>query len=293
MADNESRKQFGGRTLQAGDDVFKYNAWDHVEWTDEQKQEAQSKIEKQSAAFHSRDESQSILLKGEAPFSEAWHKFYSNHDDKFFKDRNWLFTEFAELAKDDSRIFEIGCGVGNTVIPVLEKNASCFVYGCDYAESAIEILKKHNSLDKNRSHVFVQDIRESMSETIEKSSLDIIVSIFCLSAIHPTQFKKTVDNLIELLKPGGILLFRDYGRYDMAQLRFKDNRCVGDNLYQRGDNTLSYFFTEDDVENLFCNYGKLEKLQLITDGRMQVNRARQLKMYRMWVQGKFKKPESC
>jgi len=291
MADNETRKQFGGRTLQTGDDPFKHNAWDNVEWTEEQKLEAQSKIDKQTTAFHTRAESDSILLKGEVPFSEAWHKFYSNHDDKFFKDRNWLHTEFPELAGENFRIFEIGCGVGNTVIPVLEKNPTCFVYGCDYADSAIEILKKHPNLEKERSHVFVQDIREKMTETIEKGSLDVIVSIFCLSAVHPSQFEKTVDNLIELLKPGGLILFRDYGRFDLAQLRFKENRCVGENLYQRGDETLSYFFTEDDVEKLFCGYGGMEKLQLRTDGRMQVNRARKIKMYRAWTQGKFRKPE--
>jgi tRNAThr (cytosine32-N3)-methyltransferase len=136
-----------------------------------------------------------------------------------------------------------------------------------------------------------------------ESSVDIVVMIFIFSALSPSQWKKAVSNIYKVLKPGGEVLFRDYGRGDLAQVRFKRGRYLEENFYIRGDGTRVYFFGKDELVKIWSgNDRKAEEAQdenpsfeivnLGIDRRLLVNRAKQLKMYRCWMQGRFRKQET-
>ncbi|XP_017060249.1 methyltransferase-like protein isoform X2 [Drosophila ficusphila] len=294
--ENEKRPQFGTRLLTDTDDVFKHNAWDHVQWDEEQELAAQAAVAKNSSS--KMDAEQKDRFQSDAP--KFWDSFYGIHDNRFFKDRHWLFTEFPELnlsttdtTEQQSRsIFELGCGVGNTILPLLQYSSDpkLKIFGCDFSARAIEILRSQPELDEKRCEVFVMDATLDKWQTpFEESSQDIIVMIFVLSAIEPKKMQRVLDNCYRFLKPGGLLLFRDYGRYDLAQLRFKSGKCLEDNFYVRGDGTMVYFFTEEELRSMMTQAG-LKEEQLIVDRRLQVNRSRGLKMYRVWIQAKFRKP---
>ena len=88
----------------------------------------------------------------------------------------------------------------------------------------------------------------------EPLTADFSQLIFVLSAIAPENFVPVAKKIYDQLKPGAVLYFRDYGRYDLAQLRFakKANSKLKDNFYVRTDKTRAYYFTLEEVETLFC-----------------------------------------
>uniref|UniRef100_A0A2K6B6S1 tRNA N(3)-cytidine methyltransferase n=1 Tax=Macaca nemestrina TaxID=9545 RepID=A0A2K6B6S1_MACNE len=283
---------------------------------------------------------------------EYWNNFYKIHENGFFKDRHWLFTEFPELAPSQNqnhlkdwflenkrsevpecrnnedgpslimeeqhkcsskslehktetppveenvtqkisdleicadefpgssatyRILEVGCGVGNTVFPILQTNndPGLFVYCCDFSSTAIELVQVSKMCWDYR-HELPHPAYWPFKYLIDHHSL----------LLHRMQ--KAINRLSRLLKPGGMMLLRDYGRYDMAQLRFKKGQCLSGNFYVRGDGTRVYFFTQG-LTVLFTTAG-LEKVQNLVDRRLQVNRGKQLTMYRVWIQCKYCKP---
>jgi tRNAThr (cytosine32-N3)-methyltransferase len=96
------------------------------------------------------------------------------------------------------RIFEVGCGAGNTMFPLLQENqnSELFIYGADYSSTAVDVVRSNPSYDENRCRAFVWDLTSSsIPEDIEPESLDFVVLIFVLSALHPDTWKQAVANV--------------------------------------------------------------------------------------------------
>uniref|UniRef100_A0A3Q2QW45 Methyltransferase 8, methylcytidine n=1 Tax=Fundulus heteroclitus TaxID=8078 RepID=A0A3Q2QW45_FUNHE len=83
----------GSRILTNPEDVFKHNMWDHVQWTEEDQEAARQKAEENSSIRLPSTEQD----KFDTDAFQYWDQFYEVHQDKFFKDRRWLFLEFPEL----------------------------------------------------------------------------------------------------------------------------------------------------------------------------------------------------
>ncbi|KAJ5294305.1 hypothetical protein N7508_009126 [Penicillium antarcticum] len=332
--------QFGSRFLEKGDDVFEFNAWDHVEPDDEFKAFAQTQYAKQRETRVS-DFDRNRFNNDPAKW---WNLFYKNNTDNFFKDRKWLRQEFpvlAEVTQKDAGpqvVLEVGAGAGNTAFPLISNNENehLKVHACDFSKYAVKVMRESEHYNENLMTADVWDVASVPTEEdnglppgLTEGSVDVVILIFIFSALAPTQWDQAIRNIYRVLKPGGRVLFRDYGRGDLAQVRFKKGRYMEENFYVRGDGTRVYFFDQDQLVDMWStwsaekglqipisadilaggaegetpepaeqseeakeaakNNGAFEVKLMGADRRLIVNRQSKLKMYRCWMQGHFVK----
>ncbi|KAK9735253.1 hypothetical protein RND81_04G194000 [Saponaria officinalis] len=268
--------------------------------------------------------------------SQSWSHFHSRHSSgKFFKERRYLLKEFPELLScaDYSKVLEVGCGNGSTVLPILRAREKINVYACDCSVEALDrvtdnLVNADLALLTERFHPFCCDFSatefpnwlackpcrnmrfekllncdlevdvnkrdlESLPSMKEGAcclgGVDFVTLVFTLSAVPPERMAAAIMECFSVLKPGGLLLFRDYGLYDMTMLRFEPEKRVGFRHYIRADGTYSYFFDLDATRDLFVGVGFTE-VELEYCCVNSVNRKKGNSMRRVWVHGKFQKP---
>lgn len=88
-----------------------------------------------------------------------WDLFYKRNENRFFKDRHWSTREFQDLINEASAakriLFEIGCGVGNFIFPLIEEKLNFDVIACDFSSRAVEIVKNHPNYDPDSIKVSI------------------------------------------------------------------------------------------------------------------------------------------
>ncbi|XP_027283673.1 tRNA N(3)-methylcytidine methyltransferase METTL2A isoform X5 [Cricetulus griseus] len=296
------RRQFGNRFLSDPARVFHYNAWDNVEWSEEQAAAAERKVQENSSQRVSPEKQ----VDYEVNAHKYWNDFYKIHENGFFKDRHWLFTEFPELAPSHNPMTDLPLesqkheegrsredGPGLTTEP---HGHSCASHGHDTKVPPVE-----ETVAQKLSHLAICG-----DEFPGSSATYRILEVGCGvgNTVFPVlQTNKQIQNMIHLdvlplfmicvmkIKvtrcPRTVLM--SLFLYLFFQQLFQTSQCLSGNFYVRGDGTRVYFFTQDELDALFTAAG-LEKVQNLVDRRLQVNRGKQLTMYRVWIQCKYSKP---
>lgn len=245
----------------------------------------------------------------------AWESFHRRHSRvTFFKERRYVLAEFPELARNEGPllILEVGCGTGSACIPILRGNAAARVVACDCSAAAVGGARAAVAAAigpdeaSQRFASFVHDVTSGNLRGILQPRLagaskpaavstdgdaglpHVVLLMFTLSAMEPRSMAAAARELHSVLRPGGLLLFRDYGLYDMSMLRFHGRQRLDERFYRRDDGTLVTFFTTAEVCKLFCEAGfvQVENEFCCVQHR---NRSTGVELKRVFVHAKFVK----
>jgi methyltransferase-like protein 6 len=231
----------------------------------------------------------------------AWDTFHQRHSAaRFFKEKRYLPLEFPVLLSQNSRpggpalhVAEVGCGCGSALLPVLKANPSAIATAVDVSPTAIRLFLEAATrcgIDNDRIRAFVLDA-STQTTALTDLEADCALCIFALSALMPCDMTSMLQHCRDALRTGGLLLFRDYGRYDMAQLRFSGDQLVDSDalVYRRQDGTLASFFTVEEIVSLANKVGfEVKECRYATT--IMRNRRDGKEMKRVFVHGVFEKP---
>lgn len=114
-------------------------------------------------------------------------------------------AETIELEKE-MRIFDVGCGPGNLLIALSEKEPSLRLIGLDIDPEILAIAQKKRRMPKT-----VQFIEASAIKIpIANEQMDIVVSSLAFHHLSTQQKQEALREIYRVLKPGGTFWLFDF-----------------------------------------------------------------------------------
>jgi methyltransferase-like protein 6 len=163
----------------------------------------------------------------------------------------------------DKTVLEVGCGVGNNIIPIAKLGFEA--YGIDISDYAI-LESKKRALQEN---VRIELTSGSIGKLpYESNFFSFVIDRSVLTCTSPDVITKSLDEILRVLKPGGIFMAFDWfgiNHPDLQYGRYIDNNCYRDFTFGRFKNidliTSFDFYT---LKNYLQKFNRLNLTQIVS-----------------------------
>jgi SAM-dependent methyltransferase len=193
---------------------------------------------------------------------------YKQHWDEKFQNREWgryppedLVRFMGRFYRDADRqnisVLEIGCGPGANIWFLHREGYR--VSGMDGSPTAVEIAQKRTLSENAGLNAQPVDLRTGDFSSLpwEDQSFDAVIDIFSLYANTLPVIEKTVKEIHRVLKPGGRLYSKTWGRNtagygggDQLEAGTFDNIPFG----PCANMGVSHFFDEAELRSIFKEF---------------------------------------
>jgi len=194
---------------------------------------------------------------------ETFNLNYFSFYDKSIETAKWLISHFEKHKKlENISVLDWGCGPGRVIrhLPSFLYN-SCKFYGTDYNQKYINWCKK------NISGVSFSINKLAPPLTYERNTFDIIYGISIFTHLSKEMHFAWFNELLRVLKPGGIMLLTLHGNAfkekltDAEKIKFEKGELVVKSNTKEGHRTFGAFQPVSFVKELVGSNEILEHIQ--------------------------------
>lgn len=187
-----------------------------------------------------------------------WNNFYKKMN--YTKDSivydNWLYGYRDIVDSSGKPIIDLGCGSGNNVKYLMEKNMK--VVACDSSIAAIELIKR------NFPNIYDTECFDMVDGfPFVNNSADLVIADLCLHYFTKEDTIKILNEIKKVLINQGTLLARVYS-IDDVDIKTLNGREVEKHLYKMPDGRLKRFFSYEDLFEFFkmFQFGNINKYNI-------------------------------
>jgi ubiquinone/menaquinone biosynthesis C-methylase UbiE len=174
-----------------------------------------------------------------------------------------------------SRVLELGCGNGKTFFALTSRGLE--VTAIDFSPHAV-LMSHRVALQSGTGEVAIADAREL---PFFSGTFDAVIAMHIIGHMYEKDRERIVKEASRVLREDGIICF--YG-FSCEDLRFGKGRLVEPQTFERANGTITHYFTEPEVQELFSG---LAPVQVATE--RWTMRVRGKEHIRAEITGIFKK----
>lgn len=186
-------------------------------------------------------------------YKEQWNEIFDNHikSNKEIKDNVWLDKYYDNIIKNSFNILDLGCGCGENVKYLLEKEKN--VSACDYSDSAIKII--NTNFPSVKTKVF------DMSDGLEynDNTFDLIIAELSIHYFSEEVTLNIISELKRILNKNGNLILKvnSVKEFENGESQGKQ---IEKNFFEL-NNKKKRFFDEDEIKRFFKDWNIVSILE--------------------------------
>ncbi len=144
-----------------------------------------------------------------------------------------------------SRVLELGCGNGKNLPGMIERTWDILAMDCSM--KALQLCRPivHEA---ERVHFVAGD---AIFLPFRYSTIDAVFSLHVAGHLPETGRHHVASEILRVLKPGGQVVFRDFGVDDF---RYGTGKMTEPGTFRRGTGSFTHYFTGEEVACLFKDF---------------------------------------